>query len=143
VGKDGVETYLVQIVDEPHQIILVEGRYTFLVLPPAEYAIELNFEWFVEEIECFQDEVCGRRHEGYPLGILCCGGEEQRGCGRIMAGSLARSTGRTQRKELHHVCGWLAERVSTRVSSFMQSREEIQMGWLRNAIGLQSEAEDA
>ena len=64
MGKIDMETHLIQIVNEPHQIILIEGRHAFLILFPAKCAVELIFEWLVEEIECLQDEVFGRRHEG-------------------------------------------------------------------------------
>jgi hypothetical protein len=41
VGKGGMATYLVQIVNKPHQIIAFKARYTLLILLPIKYFAEL------------------------------------------------------------------------------------------------------
>ena len=40
-GRRDVATYLIQIVDEPHQILALKVRHAFLVLLPIKYVAEL------------------------------------------------------------------------------------------------------
>lgn len=41
VGEGDAKTYLIQIVNEPHQIVALKVRYTLAILLPVKYLAEL------------------------------------------------------------------------------------------------------
>ena len=42
MGKGYVKTYLVQIIDKPHQITVFKGFFTLDILVPRDYVVELT-----------------------------------------------------------------------------------------------------
>ena len=65
-GEEDVATYLVQIVNKPHQIIALKVRRTLLILFPIKYVTELILEpryGSVETMKSLQGWKGGRGHE--------------------------------------------------------------------------------
>ena len=59
--------YFVQIVNQPHQILVLKALHTQLVLPPIKHVAELIVELgrgSVEAIELLQDRRIGWGHRG-------------------------------------------------------------------------------
>ena len=41
VGKSGVTTYPIQIIDEPHYVTIVKVFFTIKIIPPGQHVVEL------------------------------------------------------------------------------------------------------
>jgi hypothetical protein len=54
VGKGGVVTYFVQIIDQPYHIVALKVLHTLDVLPPIKYVTELIVEFGCGSVEAIE-----------------------------------------------------------------------------------------